>query len=44
LPDVGTYKHHPVNYETFGKTLMNLEKKDVKTKAVKFWGTEIRFK
>jgi hypothetical protein len=25
VPDVGTYKPHPVNFESFGKLLMSVE-------------------
>jgi hypothetical protein len=39
LPDIGSYKPFPVEYDTFGKRLLLLEKKeknDTKTK-IKYW-------
>lgn len=39
LPDIGTYKPFPVDYDTFGKKLLMNEKKektDMKSK-IKYW-------
>lgn len=37
FPDIGTYKHHPSDYDTFGKQLMLIEEKKVNERKVKFW-------
>jgi hypothetical protein len=32
LPDIGTYKHHPADYDTFGKRLQLIEDKKLPEK------------
>lgn len=37
-PDVVTYKPHPVDYDTFGRSLQNIyDKKKVEAPKIKYW-------
>ena len=37
LPAVGTYTPHPIDYATFGKSLLLIEEKRVEVKAIQYW-------